>query len=208
MEKKIFNVSGIRVFNEEATGSLQVRMSLDGSYQRYEADETEGYKLVEDNRITFYASAVKAAIIAADDKAEGFFALNAKALHESDTLQLVLGRMIEGQSIALGFEHVAEGNAVPGREDGDVATRDMIVKSILGVTLSQKGKTIIATSAAAEDARIDAMMFGTAITQADIDAIKSNTAKAIAATYDAHHAADVAALEELVKDSKPMFKTK
>lgn len=211
MEKKLFNVKGIRVFND-ANGAQNVRVYLDGIYQAFAKGEDEVFDVKDYDSVTFYRSQLVNAIEEYDANI-GFSLRNRIAEANADDSMSNKNRAVErilvdslvGGAIVLSLELVKHGTVVSRTINGEKTEgplqRDEVFRNILGVALAEDGAVMVAC-----DSKLHKMqLLGVKINPIEmldaLEKIEEQTRK----SYAKKHEAVLAELTELCADSKPIF---
>lgn len=211
MEKKLFNVKGIRVFND-ANNAQNVRLYLDGTYQAFKSLNGVTFDVTKYDSVTFYRSQLVNEIEEFDTNA-GFSLRNRIAEANADdnvynknkAVERILDDALVGGSIVLSLELMKAGTVVSRTVDGEkVETpleRDEVFRGILGVALAENGAVMVAC-----DNKLHKMqLLGVKVNPIEmLDALEKIDDQ-VRKSYAKKHEAVLAELTELCADSKPIF---
>lgn len=215
MEKKLFNVKGIRVFND-ANEAQVIRLYLDGTYQAF-AKGADGvtFDVADYDSVTFYRSQLINAIEEFDANI-GFALRNRIAeanaddsvFNKNSAVQRILSDALVGGSIVLSFELMKAGTVVSRTVDGEkVETpleRDEVFRGILGVALAENGVVMVAC-----DNKLHKMqLLGVKVNPIEMLDALEKIDEQVRKAYAKKNEAALAELTALCADSKPNFADK
>lgn len=212
MEKKLFNVKNLRVFND-ANEAQVIRLYLDGTYQAF-AKGADGvtFDVADYDSVTFYRSQLINAIEEFDANI-GFALRNRIAeanaddsvFNKNSAVQRILSDALVGGSIVLSFELMKAGTVVSRTVDGEkVETpleRDEVFRGILGVALAENGAVMVAC-----DNKLHKMqLLGVKVNPIEMLDALEKIDEQVRKAYAKKNEAALAELTTLCADSKPNF---